>query len=195
MRFAHIIFLFTLICVQSLTMYIVVMNDTTRHKLRSVVLFSGDHIYTDITPQSDPAYINACNESAIKLLRNVFTNMSLIIFSNTLYGCFPMYAFFIKHEIQLALPVFLPFTDIDSVFGLVLNLFNQLLISVSGIVGNYAIEIGTCMIKNSMWAATVAISYAIDNISKSLKQRNPKSSKHCDFEFRNILVQLQDYDR
>lgn len=176
-------------------MYVSVMNDTIRPKLRSLVLFAGEHIYTDITPQSTPAYISACDKSAIKLLKNSFTNMSLILVSNFLYGSFPMYAFFIKHEIQLALPVFVPFTDLDSLFGLILNLFNQLFISVTGIVGNYAIEIGTCMIKNSMWGATVAISFAIDNVSRSIKEHNHKSSRYCDFEFRNILIQLQDYDR
>lgn len=193
-EFIKNLFLFSFY-IKSLTMYIVVMTKTTRDKLRSLVLFGGEQIYTDIKSDSDPVYIRACDESAIKLLRTLVATLSLILLANFCYGCFPLYAFVINNEIQLALPVLLPFTDIESTFGLILNLLNQLFISVLGILGNYAIEIGTSMVKNSMWGSNVAISYAIDKMSNSIIKNRSKPLKYVDYEFRNILIQLQDFDR
>lgn len=59
------------------------------------------------------------------------------------------------------------------------------------------IEIITCILKNNVWASTVAICHAIDEISKCIKDPKPneKMKRSIDLKLRNILIQVQDLDR
>ncbi|XP_055300263.1 uncharacterized protein LOC129567422 [Sitodiplosis mosellana] len=63
-------------------------------------------------------------------------------------------------------------------------------------LSNEGIEIMTCILKNNVWASTVAICHAIDEISDCIECPKADDMKgFIDLKVRNILVQVQDLDR
>lgn len=172
-------------------MHILIIQSESRKSIQGLVFFAGKYIYTEITENSDPKYIHISNQSAINLLKDTLVTIGLILGSSCLFGIYPMYTFIYKHEIELPVPILLPFTDLETTCGIFLNLLNQLFISGLGIAGNVGIEICISMFKKTFSAYTAAIGYSIDHLGDSIE--NSKLS--IDYEFRNILVQVQDFDR
>lgn len=163
---------------------------------QSLAFFAGDRIYTHVGQDSNPNYINVCNESATKLLKSTLTIFGIVAASMIILLIFPVYAYVFKHDIQLPIPVVLPFTDLESKNGIFLNLANQVFISLIGGTGNLGIEVITCIMKNNVWASTVAIGHAIDEISHCVESPDKDETRRSiDLKFRNILVQVQDLDR
>lgn len=172
------------------------MHPTIKKEYQSLALFAGDKIYTNIDEDSNPNYIKVCNESAIKLFKSTSKTIGIVATSMIILLIFPMYAYIFKNDIQLPIPVILPFTDLESKNGLTLNLANQVFMAFMGGTGNIGIEIITCILKNNVWASTVAICHSIDDISESLECPNVGAmSRVIDLKFRNILIQIQDLDR
>lgn len=72
-----------------------------------------------------------------------------------------------------------------------------------GAGGNIGIEIMTCMLKNTIWACVVAIGHSIDEVSEIIHKVDStsdlefgrRSRQRVKLQFRNILIQAQDYDR
>lgn len=163
--------------------------------LQNLAFFAGEKIYTDSTDDCDLSYIRVCDQSAIKLLKSTTKTMGIIAIGIIICVTFPILAFVLYNDIQLPIPVLLPFTDIESATGITLNLLNQLFISFIGITGNIGIEIATCLFKNSVWASTVAIRHSINDFSAVIETSLKTPAKILDYRFRNILMQVQDYDR
>lgn len=161
--------------------------------MQSLIYFGGETIYTDVTPESNPKYIKLCDQGAIRLLKDVSKTLGIISICVGLFSIFPMYTLVCKHELQLPIPIFVPFTDISTLHGIVINISNQVSIALLGLSGNYGIEIGTCILKNSVWAIAMAICHSIDELKDLLAK--PKQLREIDMEFRNLLIQIMDYDR
>lgn len=176
-------------------MYVVTMIPRLTKMLQSVAFFAGDKIYTEVDLDSDPNYIRICDQCAMKLLKNTATMVGLIIVSCAIYSCFPVYAFIFHNEIQLFCPVLLPFTDLESVNGIILNFINQMFINLIGISASIGIEIATCIVKNNVSAIVVAIGYETSQLSKYIESNVNESSKSIHVQFRNMLIQIQDFDR
>lgn len=174
-------------------MYIPALRTSSRNEIQSLIYFGGETIYTDITPESNPNYIWLCDQSANRLLKDISKTLGIISVCVILYGLFPFYTLVVKHELVLPLPVFVPFTDITTIYGIIINVSNQVFVSVLGLAGSFGIEISTCLIKNSVFAIAVAICHSINEFTNSVIKSKPR--RIIDKEFRNILIQLQDYDR
>lgn len=169
------------------------MIPTTTKTFQSLIFFAIEKIYTDINHDSNCNYIRLCDESAIKLLKSTTKTIGIICVSMSLYIFFPIYMFITSNDIQLPIPVLLPFTDIKSIKGMIMNILNQLFIGLIGIAGNVGIEIITCILKNTVWASTVVICHSIDEFSNITVNFESKESINC--HFRNILIQVQDLHR
>lgn len=162
---------------------------------QSLAFFAGEKIYTNINQDSDMGYIRVCNKSAVKLLKSTLIIFGIVATSMIILLIFPTYAIIFKNDIQLPIPVVLPFTDLETRNGLILNMVNQVFMSLIGCTGNIGIEIITCILKNNVWASTGAICYSIDDISNSIQSPAVNLKRSVDLRFRNILVQAQDLDR
>lgn len=169
------------------------MIEPWRIRLQRLVHFSGESIYTDVNLESNPRYIQICDQSAIRLMNDVLKVVGVMILCSIIYSFNPMYALVYLHEIFLPYPVFFPFTDSTTMHGIIINMANQLFLGLIGIAGNLGIEVMTCMIKNTVWVAATAICYSIDELTDSVKQSKP--SRIIDMEFRKMLIQVQDLDR
>lgn len=58
-----------------------VLMPLSRDKFKSILLFTGEHIYTDVNGQEPESYINVCNNCATKLIKSTAKTFGLIITS------------------------------------------------------------------------------------------------------------------
>lgn len=137
-----------------------------------------------------------CEQSAIILLLDTIKMLGVINVSSAIIPIFSLIALIMYGEIQLSVPVLFPFTDLETIEGFTINLVNQLFIGIVGLAGSIGIEILTCVLKDSVWITTAAISYAVDEISEKIEDPVLIPSEICiDNYFRNILAQVQDFER
>lgn len=172
-----------------------VMIDSQRKCWQSLAFFSGDKIYVDINQHSNPSYIQVIDESAVKLLTSTMITVGIVVGSMNLYVGFPVTASIFGDDIQLPIPVLFPFTDYKTHYGLAINLVNNFFVASVGLAGTIGVEIVTSMLKNTVWACTVAMKHTIDDISELIKTPDPKPSNVLNHQFRNVLIQAQDLDR
>lgn len=112
------------------------MIPSKKKEYQSLAFFAGDRIYTHIKDDSNPSYIHVCNQSAIKLLKSTSTILGIVVSSMIILLVFPIYALVFKNDIQLPIPVVLPFTDLETKNGITLNIANQVFIVLIGATGN-----------------------------------------------------------
>lgn len=173
-----------------------VMIPSQMEMWRSLAFFSGDKIYTDINKHSNIGYIRVCDESALKLLKSTTVTLVIIVVSMNIYVGFPTTTSIFTDELQLPIPVFLPFTDYTTNYGLILNLINNVYVGGVGLLGNLGVEIITNLLKNTVWVCTTVVGQSIHEISILLENTKRKqTTRHIEHRFRNILVQVQDLDR
>lgn len=176
-------------------MYFLIMRPSSRKTLQNLILFSGDHIYTDITPESHPDYIRLCDECAVYLLTDTAKTLCLILSSISLYALFPLYASVMNNDLQLPCPVLLPFTDLESWMGISLNLLNQLFLNSMAVAAAIGIEGGTSIQKNAVHAFVVAIGHTINEFSRVINESGSMSAISCSHGFRQVLIQVHDFDQ
>lgn len=162
--------------------------------MQSLLFFVGDNIYPD-NQIDNPNYIRSCDKSAIKLLRTVITVICATIIICIFYYIFPIVYYILTKEVHLPVPILCPFTDLMSTNGILINVLNQIFLCSYGLSGMIAIEIMQLMLKNTVWASTVAICHSIDELSLAIEHSNVSSTITIDYLFRNILIQVQDVSR
>lgn len=62
----------------------------------------------------------------------------------------------------MQIPILFPFSDLESVNGIIVNILNQMFIAVVGISAVISIEIVTCILKNSVYTIAAIICHSID---------------------------------
>lgn len=175
--------------------YAIVFSPSQRKQFQSLAYFAGEKIYPGIRTESSSEYIRICDQSALQLLSNTVKIVGLIQISTAIVTSFSMLAFIIDDEIQLSVPVLFPFTDLESVNGLMINILNQVFLGFLAFVGTMGVEILTCILKNCILVISATISHAIDEITKKIEKPETCSKLCIDRYFRNILIQAQDLDR
>lgn len=173
--------------------YTTIFFQSQIEKLRSFAFFAGLNIYTGYHKTTDTKYGRIGQQSALKLLSNTIKITGIISISSAIPASFSIYALLIKHEILMPVPVLFPFTDPETINGIILNFLNQLFVGIVGFTGSIGIEMTTILIKNSVWTMAVATCYAIDELVEKMTQS--ASKVRVDYVFRNILLQSQDIDR
>lgn len=171
-----------------------VMHTSTRKKIQKLAFFSGDYVYTDIALESNERYIFVSDECAIELLKDVAVTLSLIFGSFLLFLIDPMYVLITQHEIVLPVPVFFIFTDLTTTSGVIINIISQCISNGFAIVASIGIEIFNSMLKKTFHVCAATISFAIDELMHSIEWFE-MSEMQIDYNFRNILIQIQDLDR
>ncbi|XP_031627340.1 uncharacterized protein LOC116343436 isoform X2 [Contarinia nasturtii] len=181
------------VTIPSVICYFWALYPPTTAKFRSIIFFVEDEMYPD--EDEDFKLMEACNSSAIRLLKGTSKTLGLLMLSFAMMTIAPTYEFIFKNNIQLIVPIIFPFTDFETKTGMNLNMANQFFIMLFGLIPNLLIEIGTCMLKNYVWTFTVVIGHSIDKISQSLEHPQGDEKTKIDLLYRNILIQIQDYDR
>lgn len=185
---------FPIILKQSLLVYYLIIVPPKRRIFQSLIFFAEHKIYTDITEQSNLEYINATNRSAIKLLKNT-TNTSLILaICLSIYVLIPIYELVIEHHFQAPTPVLLPFTDPESIFGVLINTLNQTFVAWLIATGNFGVEIVNCILTNAVWATSLAICHSMNQLSSRIVSSKLSLGRSIEISLQNIITEVKDYN-
>lgn len=107
---------------------------------------------------------------------------------------YPIYLYLLKNEKPLVVPVIVPLTSLDTTVGYHFNLFMQLYLSGSALLGVIGIEIITMMIVNNIYAGVSLIECEFEKLD-ALIATDKESKLNVYNIFRNILMQIQDLDK
>lgn len=169
---------------------------SNRKRLTKILFFPVEYeIYTDITSDSNVAYVRICDRSAIELLKSTIETLAIYVASVLIYAIFPIYELIKYRETSLLIPVLFPFSDLVSVNGSIINIANQLFTASIGISGSLGIEVIVCLLKNHLLVMANSICHSIDQSVKDLEKSTRFSNKIVEAHLRNIIIQLQDLDR
>lgn len=137
-------------------------------------------------------YYNFCENMIKALIRNVIFTMSAVFISYFTFGAGSLYVIIFKGERVTFLGTELPFFDINTNFGYAINMFEQFVLTVGAVTANTTIEIGSCIVNNSIEAIPGIIRLQSEDLEDDLKSNGMSlSAKH---RLRNVLMQLQDFN-
>lgn len=137
-------------------------------------------------------YNSLCEESIEKLIKNIAIILLLIIVSHIMFGIGPFYVFLVRNEHVTPVGIRLPFVDIDTNTGYVLNLSQQALMTFFELISTISVEIGQSLINNAITTVPKIIHLELDELSNKLTDGKMFSVK---LQLRNVLRQIEDFDR
>lgn len=176
-------------------MYVTFWNSSACNQLRHLYNFAGDHIYAN--RNASPEIQSIYDKLAIDLLSNSIKVNSLVLFSFFLCCCVPLYNIFfndsVDNEYQLIIPVKLPFIDIETQSGFYINLVNQMFICLVGAIAIPTVDLVNCVILNSVRVSAALIANSLTHFKYLIETNEPYSDRNS--TFRNIIVQITDFDR
>lgn len=140
-----------------------VIVPSSRAQLQTALFFIANHLYIN-NDETNVDYNQMCERSAIKLLKSTAKTVGILMSSVVISATFPIILTVSRHQIQLVVPVLVPFTDLNTWHGLCINLFNQLITIFFGICAGLGIEIIICMLKNSFWTMSAAVCNSLDEL-------------------------------
>lgn len=132
---------------------------------------------------------------AISLLIGSIKIFSLIFLANVFACVGALFKIFVKNEKELIIPVILPFIDPDTDEGFFINFLSLVPSCAIGVILIPATELLTCVLKNSVSVAAAIIENSLQEFGDLLKDRNPQFSAENSKRFRNIAMQIMDYNR
>lgn len=162
---------------------------------QSLLFFADENIYTDLNQGTNLKYISICDRNAIELMKKTTITIGIIIIFMAIYLCFPIFDYFVNNDLQFPVPILLPFTNLKSMHGIILNILNQMFIVLVGTTGNIGIEIITCLLKDTIKMSTIVICQSIDELSEFIEKSKSDDENYIDHQYRNILIQVQDLNR
>lgn len=162
-----------------------------RFRLWSLLTFAGRFIYQ---PYLDSTDFGQLCESGVKKLGISFLILTLIIcFSMSVVTMGPVLVL-IKTGVWITpLGVQFPYAD-ESTVAFILDLIVQLIVGLIGVPITVAIEMASVIINNAVEMSSDVIEMNVDKLTSMLHQKDTDSLKLIQ-TFRNIIIQIQDYDR
>lgn len=170
------------------------MMSSTRNRTRAMLYFNAK-IFTEIDEKSDPEYYRILDQSAIKLSKNTLSIVGFLVLFVMIYLGFPLYDTIADGKLHLVIPILFPFTNLESIYGIVVNILSQMVINVVSILGVFALEIGTCITKHAMISYVNTIGYEIDRLTNYINANEDRSSRIIDDKLRNISYDVQEFNR
>lgn len=166
--------------------------NSNRYRFRKIFLFATETIYKD--KKVETKFDRLCDNYGMKSINTVFCFVALIVLSTGQAMIGPLIRFFQTGELTTFLAVKLPFIDDDLVWGLHFNIAVQITITLFGTIGGLTIEMASCIVNNTIMLCSEVISFECDELSENI--RKVKTSSNRNFaHLRNIMVQIQDFDR
>lgn len=134
---------------------------------------------------------------------NLFTNsvkiIILMLFSLYLTACVPLHNIFFDngathYDNQMIIPFIMPFIDFQTQQGFYINLANQIMICLIGVIIVPSVELVNCVMMNNVSVLAAVIENKLAEFGGAIKREDQLSAEHMQ-RFRNIIVQIMDYDR
>lgn len=163
-----------------------------RFKLRVLFRYSGDHIYKDVKDASP--FSELCEESIEKMRKSYIVLVIVIFISIGSVSVGPIDAYIRKGIKVTPFGTKPPFFDEDSDIGFYVDLGYQSLIMPFAIISSICIELCQCMTYNTVELCAAAVTLNSEILSKTLETEK-KWTVNSQAYFRNMLMQIQDFDK
>lgn len=178
-------------------MHAILLMPSTRKRMTHLYNFAGNFIYAK--SGSTPKNHYLCDQLAINLFTRSVRISILILFSLNLTAIVPLYNLFFKsdsvgYEQKFIIEFLLPFIDPTTQRGFYINFVNQSIICMIGVVGLPYIEVVTCFMMNNITVSAAVIANDLEEFGAGIKNVD-QSSAEFNWKFKNIIVQMMDYDR
>lgn len=171
--------------------YILCVAPRFRKPYQSIIFF-GSTIYNY---QGKEERVLAILNEAVQYLNKTAICFTMgIVLSTISFAVYPLYTYLWLNERPRFVPVILPFVHPDSESGYYLCALVQIFMSTTAIGGTIGIEIIVSMIVNNMYVAVGVIEFELDKLSH-LILKSELGSLGIKQALRNILMQVQDFDR
>lgn len=161
-----------------------------KHEHRSLIFFASKYIFKDC---NDERLREVLDKSAMKQLIVVFTISALMFIGYLMFLALPYILFFVYGQHNLLLSSVLPYLELDTNWGYMLNMLNMSMISCLVVFLNIGADSTFSMIVNNMWAGVDVVKFAMHEMDTSFQRTGNRKEQAA--QFRNILIQIQDLDR
>lgn len=162
----------------------------SRFEYRSLILFTGRKIYVNRSPQDE--YARIIDQNASKLIKITFVSVLVVTVSFSLIIIGPAYAFIFHGEYNSPIGGVLPFTDLETTNGFIINLIFQSAFGLTAFAASVAIEISNCLIINTCTAMSDLACSSMRKLSSNLIPNTFTAQNRA--ELRDIFVRLQDLE-
>lgn len=160
-------------------------------KVNNVVNFGGKYIYKDDKKTSK--YNTLCEKMVGALIKNVFATLTAITISYCTFGASPLYVIIFEGAHVTFLSTELPFVDINTNIGYAINMIEQFILTFGAVVSNTTIEIGACLVNNTVTAVPELFHFESDELETELRSNG--MSLNAKLRVRNMLVLIQDFNQ
>lgn len=161
-------------------------------KFKALAKFAGDSIYQEHNVST--AFDHLLSVHIKKLLKEIRSIILIMFFSYAIIASGPVYIYFAKGEKFTIFQTKLPFFEENSDTEFYINASLQGIIALVAVFGNVALEIVSCLINNTIELISGAIELNIQILRRELKEGNNNFDLESKRIFRNILIQIQDYN-
>ena len=177
---------------QCLILLILALYPPTRIRIRYFYNYGGDYIYAnaDISPSN----FTVCNKMAIGLMRRSVGVLFLVFLSYCIMMCVPLYKTLYSDEKEMILPVILPFVEPDTTIGFYTNFANQACGCLVGALVVPGCELVFCVLINNVSLIAAVIENSIEEFRNQIEMCQ-RFSEQCNWQFRNIILKVLDFDR
>lgn len=127
-----------------------------------------------------------------KLTQNITIVLSMTLISYGLMGIVTLYMIAIKRQRVTFVGTEIPFTNIQSDIGFVMNLIEQLFLALISLIFFMSVEIGTCLVQNSLGLIPEIIRLDIQKLNKDLRRNG--MNMHAKSRLIDIFIKIQDYN-
>lgn len=141
----------------------------------------------------EPSKYNAlCDRMVDNLVKHVIIVLNLLFLSYFTIGMSSLYLIVFKHKHATILGTEIPYFESNTNLGFAVNIFEQFLLACLSVMANFTIEIGDCLINNTISTIPEIIHLESDDLETELKSNGMTSN--ATLQVRNILMRIQDFD-
>lgn len=131
---------------------------------------------------------------ADQLIKDSIRTVTMVTLSMMMFVAVPMFLIIFLRQQHMIMPIILPFTDPESDDGFYLNFIHQIGFGLLGPCAIVGIEMCTCVNINAAMTAAAIIRTDLEDLELAL-HTNSTFTAHRAQEFRNIIVEIQDFHR
>lgn len=163
----------------------------SRFKFNSLLNFGGNYIYRN--ENQSIKFQMICEKYAKRLTKSILMGVPSMVMCNWIILVVAMYTHF-RHNISITpLAINLPFFEKDSDVELLVNMIFQLTMGLYAVIGCLGLEIGECLLNNTIIAIPHVIRFNLSEFSDEF-EANGMNLKSI-LQLRNTFHQIQDYQR
>lgn len=164
----------------------------SRFKFTSLLLFSSKYLYADRNNFTE--FTALCHGNVRKLIKSSIVSTSLLLVSLTAMVTGNIYVYLTDGILSTPLGFEVPYFEGDSIVGFYINMIIQSGYAIAAIMAAIVVEMCQSLFNNTICLFVALILMRAREISSHLKTFK-KANIQFKIAFRNILIQIQDFER